>query len=425
MKIYLDMVGCRLNQSELEEMARQFAAAGHDLTGDMADADLAVVNTCTVTVAAAADSRKIIRRIARSGVEQIVATGCWVTMEPDQARSLAGVTQVVDNVDKSNLVASVLSLPEVDLAPDNFERIPGSRERTRAFIKTQDGCSHHCAFCVTTIARGCSISTPEKVIIDQIKQAEDAGIKEAVLTGVQLGSWGKEFPQSQHLADLVEQILKQTNIPRLRLSSIEPWDVNPALIDLVNEDRVARHLHLPLQSGSKDTLRRMARAITPKRYADLLGMIRRRVPDIALTTDLIAGFPGESDQEFQESLDFVREMEFAGGHVFTYSAREGTPAADLSDQVPHPIRKERNAQMRKEIRRSELAYQKDFLCRKLEALWESALETDPGHWHARGITDNYLRVSAEADQDLWNRITAVRLIKIEDSMIVGEVVPEN
>lgn len=422
MKIYLDMIGCRLNQSELEEMARQFAAAGHDLTGEMAEADLAVVNTCTVTVAAAADSRKIIRRIARSGVEQIVVTGCWVTMEPDQARRLSGVTQVVDNVDKSNLVGRVLSLPVNDLAPDNFERIPGSRERTRAFVKTQDGCSHQCAFCVTTIARGCSNSTAEELVIDQIQRAEEAGIKEAVLTGVQLGSWGKDFSQSKQLSDLVEQILRRTKIPRLRLSSIEPWDVSPALIELVNEDRVARHLHLPLQSGSKETLRRMARAITPKRYAELVRMIRSRVPDIALTTDLITGFPGESDLEFRESLNFVQEMEFAGGHVFTYSAREGTPAANFSDQVPHPVRKERNAQMREEIGKSQFAYQKQFLGRKLDSLWESAVETVPGRWLARGITDNYLRVKAEADHDLWNQITAVKLKKIEDSMIIGEVV---
>ena len=424
MKIYLDMVGCRLNQSELEEMARQFTAAGHDLTGEMAEADLAVVNTCTVTVAAAADSRKIIRRIARSGVEQIAATGCWVTMEPEQARQLLGVTHVVENAEKSNLVSRILSIPEKELVSDSFERIPGRRERTRAFIKTQDGCSHHCAFCVTTVARGCSVSTPAEVIIQQIQQAEDAGIKEVVLTGVQLGSWGKDFTQSEHLSDLIEKILTQTSVPRLRLSSIEPWDVSPALIDLVGERRVLQHLHLPLQSGSKETLRRMARAITPKHFAALLQMIRSRLPEIALTTDLITGFPVESDQEFQESLDFVREMEFSGGHVFTYSAREGTPAADFPDQVPHPVRKERNSRMREEIRKSELAYQSKFLDRKLEVLWETAVETAPGSWHANGFTENYLRVSGKTDRDLWNEITPARLVKIEDSRIIGEVITE-
>ena len=248
MNIYLDMIGCRLNQSEIEIMARQFAAAGHTLVADPAEADLAVVNTCTVTGAAAADSRKTIRRIARSGVERIITTGCWSSMYPGQALELPGVTRVVSNLEKGNLVSDLFSLDLEIFDKEPIERmpIPGSRLRSRAFIKVQDGCRHNCTFCVTTIARGDSRSELAEIVIREIKAAHDGGVKEAVLTGVQLGSWGMDLEPASSLNSLVRRILKETDIPRLRLSSIEPWDVTQDLITLMQEDRIARHLHLPL-----------------------------------------------------------------------------------------------------------------------------------------------------------------------------------
>ncbi len=424
MKVYLDMIGCRLNQSELEVIARQFTAAGHTLVGDPAEADLAVVNTCTVTSAAAADSRKTIRRIARSGSARIITTGCWSELDPEQALQLPGVTAVVPNQDKDSLVADLLSLDEDQLDLEPIERvvIPGSRERTRAFIKAQDGCRHRCAFCITTVARGDSRSQPLESVLREVRAAVRSGTQEVVLTGVQLGSWGKDLAQGVGLAELVESLLQETEIPRIRLSSIEPWDVTMDLIELLSEDRIARHLHLPLQSGSPTTLRRMARAISPGAYARLIEEIRSRVPETAITTDILTGFPGETEEEYLEGLDFIRHMEFAGGHVFTYSAREGTPAANFPDQVPHPIRKSRSAEIRDILRASGESYRRQFLGKELEVLWEQVDQGADGVWNGAGLSDNYLKVEAELPVDLWNQFSRVLVGKLTREGISGELI---
>lgn len=423
MNIYLDMIGCRLNQSEIEIMARQFAAAGHTLVADPAEADLAVVNTCTVTGAAAADSRKTIRRIARSGVEKIITTGCWSSMYPGQALDLPGVTQVVSNLEKGNLVSDLFSLDLEIFDKEPIERvpIPGSRLRTRAFIKVQDGCRHNCTFCVTTVARGESRSELPEIVIREIKAAHEGGVKEAVLTGVQLGSWGMDFEPASSLTSLVEKILKETDIPRLRLSSIEPWDVNQDLIMLLQEDRIARHLHLPLQSGSASVMKRMARAISPIRYAQLIDQIRELIPGIAITTDIMSGFPGETDQEFQESINFVQEMGFADGHVFTYSAREGTPAHDFPDQVHNALRKERSAQVREILAASAEAYRQKQIGTELIVLWEKVESISDNIWQASGLTDNYLRVDSEITENLWNRFSRIKIRGIIPEGVMGDI----
>jgi threonylcarbamoyladenosine tRNA methylthiotransferase MtaB len=424
MKIYLDMVGCRLNQSEIEIMARQFSAAGHTLVANPADADLAVVNTCTVTSAAAADSRKAIRRIARSGVNKIISTGCWSTLYPEQTQELTGVVQVVSNAEKDNLVPLLLS-QEVDYfekEPLKRVLIPGSRMRTRAFIKVQDGCSHHCTFCITTVARGDSRSISPELVIRDVKSALQGGTIEAVFTGVQLGSWGKDLDLPLELTDLIQAVLEKTKITRLRLSSIEPWDVSDRLIEILQDDRVARHLHLPLQSGSPAVMRRMARAITPALYADLLERIRIMNPEIAITTDVMVGFPGENEDEFNESLDFIQRMKFSGGHVFTYSPREGTKAAEYPDQVPFGIRKKRSAKLRKILAENALDYRQGFLDGELQVLWERVDEMDDGSWKAIGLTDNYIRVEAVAALEYWNTVSLTRLLSVTKNGLVGEII---
>ncbi len=423
MKVYLDTVGCRLNQSEIETYARQFRAAGHALVSDPAEADLAVVNTCTVTTAAAADSRKKIRGAARAGSKEVVATGCWVTMEPQIARALPGVSYVIPNIEKDRLVPEILQKPleSFDLEPVERVSIPGARLRTRAFIKVQDGCDNRCTFCITTVARGGGCSRPIGEIIADIQAAYRGGTQEAVLTGVHLGSWGSDFEAPQHLKSLVQAILRQTDIPRLRLSSLEPWDLDEDFFTLWESKRLARHLHLPLQSGCAATLRRMARKTTPEEYARLLESARAAIPDAAITTDVIVGFPGESEAEFEESLAFVKRMNFADGHVFTYSARPQTAAAGMPNQVPHTIRKARSTQMRAVFEKARRSYQKQFLGESLSVLWESATMLGPSGWTVSGLTDNYLRVSAQTPKKLWNQITPVRLTGINEKGLVGEI----
>ncbi len=321
MKIYLDSIGCRLNQSEIETYARQFRAAGHTLVPTASEADLAVINTCTVTNAADSDSRGKIRQVVRAGTEQVVVTGCWSTLNPEFAAQIPGVSQVIPNVDKSHLVPNLLQIPEenFELKPIAREPIPGARLRTRAFIKVQDGCDNRCTFCVTTIARGSGKSRSIKEILNDIHaaltsdKAGDNAAKEIVLTGVHLGSWGQDFSGTQNISYLVQTVLKETDVPRLRLSSLEPWDLDEDFFSLWENPRLCRHLHLPLQSGSTTVLRRMARKTTPEAFAKLATAARKSCPSIAITTDLIAGFPGETDREFSETVVFIREMSFAGG----------------------------------------------------------------------------------------------------------------
>jgi threonylcarbamoyladenosine tRNA methylthiotransferase MtaB len=429
MKIYLDSIGCRLNQSEIEHFARQFRAAGHQLVAAPGDADLALVNTCTVTNAADSDSRGKIRKISMAGAKQVVVTGCWSTMNPKQAANLPGVTRIIPNDQKDVLVPGLLDLhsSDFDLEPLNREMIPGARFRTRAFIKVQDGCDNRCTFCITTIARGSGKSRTEDEILSDIRAAihsdqnEDNKAKEIVLTGVHLGSWGKDLQNKKHLRDLIRLILEATDVPRLRISSLEPWDLDDEFFQLWEDPRLCRHLHLPLQSGSRTVLKRMARNTTPRKYAALVSAARAASPNIAITTDLIAGFPGESEHEFQETIEFVREMAFSGAHIFTYSARPGTAAAKMPDQVAFPLRKERNAILRKVINESTHAYQRKFINSTQPVLWESVTQIDADAWQLNGLTDNYLRVQVKADQNYWNQISPVMLSRIDDNGFTGTI----
>ncbi len=429
MKIYLDSIGCRLNQSEIETYARQFRAAGHTLVPTASEADLAVINTCTVTNAADSDSRGKIRQVVRAGAEQVVVTGCWSTLNPDIAEKLPGVSHIIPNPDKNNLVPRVLDIPEenFEIEPLTRELIPGSRLRTRAFIKVQDGCDNRCTFCVTTIARGPGKSRPAADILADIRAAlnssgsGDSKAKEIVLTGVHLGSWGQDLQSPRTLYHLVKTILKETSIPRLRLSSLEPWDLDEKFFSLWEDSRICRHLHLPLQSGSASVLRRMARNTTPQTFADLVTAARAACPGIAITTDLIAGFPGETETEFLETVKYIRDLSFSGGHVFTYSARPGTAAATMSGQVQFQVRKERNAELRNILASSARKYQQKFLNQTLPVLWESVTEMDSKNWHLRGLTDNYLRVNSLAPSNYWNQITPVQLTGIGDNGLVGKV----
>ncbi|MDD2923286.1 MAG: tRNA (N(6)-L-threonylcarbamoyladenosine(37)-C(2))-methylthiotransferase MtaB [Anaerolineales bacterium] len=426
MKIFLDSIGCRLNQAEIESMARQFRAAGHEIVASPEGAELAVMNTCAVTNDAASDSRRIIRNIARAGVKEIIATGCWATLQTKDAANLPNVSQVIPNAKKDSLVAESLKPSSLIPHPSSFDLeplarnpLPGLHHRTRAFIKAQDGCDNHCAFCVTTVARGESRSRPLAEVISDIQFALDGGAKEVVLTGVHLGSWGQDF--NSHLRDLVKAILRETDTPRLRLSSLEPWDLDASFFSLWKDARLAPHLHLPLQSGSSSTLKRMARKVTPDSFRELVRAARDVMPAAAITTDIIAGFPAETEAEFEESLAFVNEMNFAGGHVFTYSPRAGTGAAKMKGQVKPEVRKSRNHILRGALDESAKLYREKFIGQTLSVLWESTSEMGEWGWQMEGWTENYLRVKAVASAPRWNQIDKVKLIAMDGESLKGEI----
>lgn len=409
MKIFLDVVGCRLNQSEVESFANAFRALGHQIVGDPCDADLAIVNTCAVTVKAAADSRKKLRRAAREGAPAVLATGCWATLYPDAASELEGVTGVIVNDEKEQLVSKVLGLNPQDVSQLQMirEPLPGDRARTRAFIRVQEGCDNHCTYCLTRIARGNSRSRQLRDVEKDIRAAIAGEAREVVLTGVQLGAWGRDFDEPRKLSDLIEGVLAIPGFDRLRLSSIEPWDFEPAMLDLWQSDRLCRHLHIPLQSGNDRVLKAMGRPITPQGYLSLVEAIRNRIPEIAITTDVIVGFPGETQEEFESTRRFIEEISFSGGHVFTYSPRPGTAAYKMEPRVLVAEAKARNAELRHLFNQTGFDYRSRFIGQTLPVLWESAEKQADDAWRLSGLTDNYLRVFAGATQDLWNHMTLV------------------
>lgn len=408
MKVHLDTIGCRLNQAEIERLARRFRQAGYEIAASPEEADLAVVNTCAVTGAAASDSRARLRLMSRRGAKEVIATGCWATLEPEKAAALPGVSRVIPNARKDRLVEELLHLPAaMDAEPLERIPLPGLHRRTRAFIKVQDGCDNHCTFCITSVARGAGRSRPEREVIEDVHAALAGGAREVVLTGVHLGSWGQDL--NLRLRSLVESLLKETDVPRLRLSSLEPWDLDEGFFRLWQNPRLMPHLHLPLQSGSAQTLKRMARKTSPQAFRSLVQAARKVISHPAITTDIITGFPGETQDEFAASLEFVQEMDFAGGHVFTYSARPGTGAARLPAQVPMAVRKERSHRLHAALEESARRYRRAFLGKRLPVLWESVSELGEYGWKMEGLTGNYLRVSAASLSPRWNEIDQVRL----------------
>jgi threonylcarbamoyladenosine tRNA methylthiotransferase MtaB len=433
MKVYLQSLGCKLNQSELESLACQFVQAGHTVVDTVREADLCVLNTCAVTDTAAGKSRQAIRRLRRANSDaRLAVTGCYAQMWPQEIRDLGNVDLIVGNEGKEQLVERVEKEWGLKgqgsgrtwvLSPASHLPIP--QARTRAFVKIQDGCDNHCTYCIVRVARGRQRSRPERDVLAEVEARVAAGYQEVVLTGVHIGAYGCDSGRQGDgsLWGLVEAILMRTHVRRLRLSSIEPWDLDLDCLRLWEDSRLCRHLHLPLQSGCDATLQRMGRSYTAGRFAALVEAAREAISDVAITTDVLVGFPGESEAEFKESLRFVKAMGFARMHVFKYSARPGTPAATMPDQVRLPIKKARSRAMMEASRHSAEAFRRAFLGRTLEVLWEGQRKGSESEQTAlwSGLTDNYLRVRTQEGRDLSNTITRTKLIALGGDGMWGEV----
>jgi len=431
MKIALHAIGCRLNEAENATWAREFQLAGHQIVTSVANADVIIFNTCAVTTEAARKSRQIVKRLHRQNPEaKLVATGCYATLEPDKLARIMGVDQVVSNADKDELVALITDqwrspvMPELAAEPGAVYVYPGSR--TRAFVKVQDGCRNRCTFCIVTVARGEERSRGVAAIIDEINALHAAGYREAVLTGVHLGGYGSDLGES--LFSLVQAILTNTSIPRLRLSSLEPWDLPEHFFELWQNPRLMPHLHLPLQSGSDRILRRMARRYTTEAYARLIAEARAAIPDFNLTTDLIVGFPGESAEDWAQTVDFVQRIGFGHIHIFSYSLRQGTAAARMAGQIPGDVKRARSRQLHAVAARLKAETLARYAGITRRVLWEGPGESLPsGEMRWTGYTENYLRVetTTSAGLNLENRILPVQLSGLAGEppdRLTGEVV---
>ena len=428
MKVYLDSIGCRLNHSEIETMARQLLANGHEIARNAATADTVIINTCAVTAEAARDARNRTRRLHRINPEtEIVLTGCYATIAPDELGQVAGAGRIIPNAQKAQLVQmldpkAIIDLPVFDREPIMREFLAGGAGgHTRAFIKAQDGCDNKCTFCVTTVARGASQSRHLADVVTEIQAFAAAGYQEAVLTGVHLGSYGRDLQNNTTLAHLIQAILTHTDIPRLRLSSLEPWEIPEDFFSLWQNSRLLPHLHMPLQSGSDRILRRMARRTSRASFRQLAQAARAAIPDLHLSTDIIVGFPGETEADFAQTVDYVKEIRFGRLHVFSYSPRPGTAAAQFPDQVPSPVKKTRARQIIALGKELSLQFHQKYVGQSLNVLWETAVGADENGLRWTGYTDNYIRVTAHGPADLFNTVTQVEIEGAKEDGVYGRV----
>jgi len=421
MLVYLKTLGCRLNEAELETWAQAFQKAGHQITREVNQAHVVIINSCAVTADAARKSRQLIRRTHRDNpTAKLVVSGCYATLNEDEAAQLMGVDLVVSNKNKDQLVEQTLSALNLDSMPA-MSTEPGetslfSRGRQRAFVKVQDGCRYRCTFCIVTVARGEEVSRPVETIIDEINSLHQQGINEFILTGVHLGGYGNDI--ESNLTDLIKEILQKTDIPRLRLGSLEPWELPEGFFSLFENPRLMPHLHLPLQSGSDSVLRRMARRCKTEEFSAMIQQARQQVKNFNITTDIIVGFPGETEQEWQDSFNFIKETGFGHIHIFTYSSREGTKAATLPDQLTNEIKKQRSKQLHVLAESMKQQFATENLNHQFEILWEGHKQETGDNQHlVFGYTPNYLRVACKVSntENIENKIISAELESISDS----------
>ena len=396
-KFFVHNFGCRATQADGAALESMLEQRGLSSAAEARSADLVVLNTCTVTANADADVRSMVRSVHRDNpTAQILLTGCYAQRAPEELAALPGVTWVVGNSHKTqipDIVAESLTpfhgqIHVGDIfAQHDFLSAPiedAAGDRARPNLKIQDGCNNRCSFCIIPFVRGRSRSMPVDQVMDQVRHLSQ-NYREVVLSGINLGRWGREPGQTLRLAGLVRRILDETTMERVRLSSVEPMDFSDDLLGLMADSpRIARHVHAPLQSGSDTVLRRMHRKYRPRHYADRVTKARTLMPDAAIGADVMVGFPGETDAEFAETFRFIDELPFTYLHVFTYSARPGTPAAEAPEQVPMPVRKQRNRELRELADRKNLAFRQRFVGRPLSVV-------TLGHGNM-ALSSNYLKV---------------------------------
>jgi len=485
--VVLESLGCKLNQAELELLMEQFVAAGYGIGSDISEADVYLLNSCTVTHIADRKTRHLIRRAHRNNPDAvIIVTGCYAQRNPEELRAMSEVDCVVDNENKGQLLEKVTSMLDREKTREekNDNKIPfnpllrkgkiiasdgllndGHHFRTRSLLKIQEGCSHSCSFCIVPYVRGRSRSISEQQILNNIKNRVAAGYKEVTLTGTRIGDYDCQqsmescqelvtiFPSglsrehscsrndntdeetesssrrvkiqkerqrrssAGNLVNLVQNILDATEIERLRLSSLSPQDITPEMVDLFRNSRLCRHIHVSLQSGSDTILRKMKRTYTAAEYAEVVHYAHKSIAGLAITTDVIIGFPGETAEEFEESYDFCCKMDFARMHVFPYSQRPGTPAAEITSQVNASIKQ---AHMRRMLELSQVLkkrFEAKFIGQKFPVLWEQ--QEKSGIWS--GLTDNYIRMFVHSGKDLTNQLLLAELVSVTERGVLGRL----
>ncbi len=406
--INFQALGCRLNEAEIEQWSQEYQQYGHHITTDSTEADVIVFNSCSVTAEADKKSKKLINRMHKNNPDaDLIVTGCHATLNKEELAHNLGVNLVLGNDQKNNLVEQSLNAFGLDntFKGEYTEHSIFKRGRQRAFIKVQDGCRYRCTFCIVTIARGAEQSREKNSIINEINTLHSQGVQECVLTGVHVGGYGSDI--NTNLYELIYDILDKTTIPRIRLASVEPWDLPPEFFSLFDNERLMPHMHLPIQSGSDTVLRRMARRCKTKEFAEIVDKARTSVDHFNITTDVIVGFPGETEEEWNESFNFIKNTGFGSLHIFTYSPREGTKAARLDNQIEQSIKKQRSKQLHEleiQLKEDAMTALKGNTC---DIMWENESSDGSGLWY--GHTPHFHKIKCFNSDIKTSQITSVKI----------------
>ncbi len=427
-KVAFYTLGCKVNQYETEAMLELFEKDGYEQVNSEEYADVYVINTCTVTHMSDRKSRQYIRRVKKKNPDAIIAVvGCYSQVSPEEILDIEEVNLVMGTNDRRKIVEEIKKInssKKVSTVDDimkvkAFEEIEISQTngKTRAFMKIQDGCDRFCTYCIIPYARGRVRSRDIDSIVDEVKKLANNGYKEVVLTGIHVASYGKDLKDRDiKLLDVIKQINQIEKIERIRLSSVEPILFTDEFVnEVLKMDKVCPHYHLSLQSGCDETLKRMNRRYTTLEYKTIVDRLRSKMPDVAITTDVIVGFPGETNEEFKKTYEFLKEIELSQMHIFKYSPRKGTPAATMENQVDPQMKHFRSEQL---LNLSKVNFNKfatKFTGRELDVLFEQNIEGNK----YEGLTSNYIRVVVESDKNIQGQILKVKINDVKDEYVEG------
>ncbi|MCC8159969.1 MAG: tRNA (N(6)-L-threonylcarbamoyladenosine(37)-C(2))-methylthiotransferase MtaB [Oscillospiraceae bacterium] len=422
-------LGCKVNQYETEAMAELFSDAGYEICDFNEKADIYVINTCSVTNMGDRKSRQIIRRAKKTNPNAVIAvTGCYAQTAPDEVLSIDGVNIVIGTKDRKNIVTLTEALDSSSnvnhvsdiMTNHEFEELQIKKysNRTRAFIKIQEGCNQFCSYCIIPYARGPVRSRPKQEVIREIRELAGNGFKEIILVGIHVASYGVDLGGTS-LEDLIADADKTDGVERIRLSSIEPMTLNRQFIDSIKgSSKLCHHFHISLQSSCDATLKRMNRKYTTAQFKEIVDGLREAFDDVAVTTDIMVGFPGETDEEFNATVDFIKEVSFADAHVFQYSRRRGTPAAKRPDQIAPNVKEERSKIIIKETQKTRDEFISRFIGKTMRVLFEQPARDGL----FEGKTDNYITVHAPSDIDLNDQFRNVLLEKNINGTVIGKII---
>lgn len=429
-KVAFYTLGCKVNQYETEAMAEAFENAGYEQVSFEENADVYVINTCTVTGLSARKSRQAIRRARQLNNNAIVAAvGCYPQTAKEEVESLPEVDIIAGTADRMKIPAYVekfkagkakISAVGNIMKNHTFEdlKIERYKNRTRAFLKIQEGCSQFCSYCIIPYARGPIRSRPSVEVLREVQKLAGGGFREVVLTGIHIASYGKDLGQMR-LLELVSRIHEMDGIDRVRIGSIEPTIVTEEFAETAARmGKLCPHYHISLQSGCDETLARMNRHYTSAEYKKAIDLLREYIPDVAVTTDVMVGFPGETDEEFESTFEFLASIKLAKMHVFKFSPRKGTPAASFEGQVEGAVKEVRSARLLKLSEDCALEFNSSFIGRTMPVLYEQEVKGSDGFYE--GLTTNYIRVVSKGNNSLAGNITMSKLLKAESDHIVGE-----